>query len=54
MTIFQQGATIVPDIVTEADEARILLRIAQAPWTTDLSRRVQHYVLRRPILTPQY
>ncbi|MDE0407589.1 MAG: hypothetical protein OXN81_06975 [Alphaproteobacteria bacterium] len=43
MTIFQQGATIVPDIVTEAEEARILLRIAQAPWMTDLSRRVQHY-----------
>ena len=43
MTIFQQGAMIVPDIVTEAEEARILLRIAQAPWMTDLSRRVQHY-----------
>ena len=43
MTIFQQGATIVPDIVTEAEEARILLRISQAPWMTDLSRRVQHY-----------
>ena len=43
MTIFNQGATIVPDIVTEAEEQRILMRIADAPWLTDLSRRVQHY-----------
>ncbi|MCY4547192.1 MAG: alpha-ketoglutarate-dependent dioxygenase AlkB, partial [Defluviicoccus sp.] len=32
-----------PDIVTEAEQQRILLRISQAPWMTDLSRRVQHY-----------
>ena len=43
MTIFNHGAALVPDIVTEAEEERILLRIAQAPWMTDLSRRVQHY-----------
>ena len=43
MTIFHQGAAIVPDIVTEAEERRILTRIADAPWLTDLSRRVQHY-----------
>ena len=43
MTIFYEGATLVPDIVTEAEEERILLRISQAPWMTDLSRRVQHY-----------
>ena len=46
MTIFDHGAAIVPDIVTEAEEQRILLRIAQAPWLTDLSRRVQHYGFR--------
>jgi len=43
MTIFDQGAALVPDIVTEAEEERILLHISQAPWLTDLSRRVQHY-----------
>ena len=43
MTIFDHGAALVPDIVTEAEEERILLRISQAPWLTDLSRRVQHY-----------
>ena len=46
MTIFHDGATIVPDIVTEAEEQRILLRIAQAPWMSDLSRRAQHYGFR--------
>ena len=43
MSIFDEGAAIVPDIVTEAEERRILMRIADAPWLTDLSRRVQHY-----------
>ena len=43
MTVFRQGAALVPDIVTEAEEERILLRISEAPWMTDLSRRVQHY-----------
>ena len=43
MTIFDRGATLVPDIVTQDEEERILLRISQAPWMTDLSRRVQHY-----------
>ena len=46
MNIFDQGARLVPDIVTEAEERRILLRISQAPWLTDLSRRVQHYGFR--------
>ena len=43
MSIFQEGARLVPGIVTEAEERRILMRIADAPWITDLSRRVQHY-----------
>ncbi len=42
-SIFAQGAVIVPDFVTPAEEERILLRISQAPWMTELSRRVQHY-----------
>ena len=41
MTIFHQGAAPVPDIVIEAEEERILRHISQAPWLTDLSRRVQ-------------
>jgi len=45
-TVFAQGATLVPDVVTEAEEERILLRISQASWMTDLSRRVQHYGFR--------
>ena len=42
-SIFAQGAVIVPDFVTPAEEERLLLRIDQAPWMTELSRRVQHY-----------
>ena len=43
MTVFNQGAAIVPDILTVAEEQRVLMRIANAPWLSDLSRRVQHY-----------
>ncbi len=46
MSIFDHGAALVPDVITEAEEERILLRISQAPWLTDLSRRVQHYGFR--------
>ena len=46
MTIFDQGARLVPDVVTEAEERRILLRISEAAWLADLSRRVQHYGFR--------
>ena len=42
-SIFDAGAYILPDFITPAEEDRILLRIAQAPWITDLRRRVQHY-----------
>ena len=42
-SVFAHGAVIVPDFVTPAEEERILLRIAQAPWMTELRRRVQHY-----------
>ena len=31
-SIFADGAVLVPDFVTPAEEARILLRIAEAPW----------------------
>ena len=42
-SIFAQGAAIVPDFITPAEETRILQRIHEAPWLGDLSRRVQHY-----------
>ena len=42
-SIFAHGPVIVPDFVTPAEEARILLRIAEAPWLTEHRRRVQHY-----------
>ena len=42
-SIFAHGAVIVPNFVTPAEEERILLRIARAPWMTELRRRVQHY-----------
>ena len=42
-SIFAHGAVIVPDFVTPAEEARLLLRITEAPWMTDIGRRVQHY-----------
>ena len=42
-SVFAQGAVIVPDFVTPAEEARILRRIGEAPWLAELSRRVQHY-----------
>ena len=53
MSIFDHGATLVPDVVTEAEEERILLRISQAPWMTDLSRRVQHYGYRYDYRQPR-
>ena len=46
MTVFDHGAALVPDIVTEAEEERVLLRISEAPWMTNLNRRVQHYGFR--------
>ena len=42
-SIFHHGARIVPDFITVPEEERILLRISQASWLTELSRRVQHY-----------
>ena len=45
-SIFAAGAVLVPDFVTPAEEARLLLRIAEAPWLPELSRRVQHYGFR--------
>ncbi len=45
-SIFRHGARIVPDFITPAEEERIILRISQASWLTDLSRRVQHYGFR--------
>lgn len=45
-SVFTHGAVLITDFVTPAEEARILMRIAEAPWLTELSRRVQHYGFR--------
>ena len=37
-SIFAHGAVIVPDFVTPAEEARLLLRIAEAPWMSNSPR----------------
>ena len=42
-SIFASGAVLIHAFITPAEEQRILERIADAPWLTDLSRRVQHY-----------
>ena len=44
--ILEDGALVVRDFVTPAEERRILERIASAPWLRDLNRRVQHYGFR--------
>ena len=49
--ILAQGALLVRDFVTPAEERRILQRIAEAPWLRDLNRRVQHYGV--PVRLPQ-
>ena len=46
-SIFAHGAVIVPDFVTPAEEARILLRIAEAPWMTE--HRPPRAALRLPL-----
>ena len=44
MSIFDEGGRIVPDLNHRGRGSnRILLRIGEAPWLADLSRRVQHY-----------
>ena len=41
--ILPPGARLVRDFVTPAEERRLLLRIGEASWLSDLNRRVQHY-----------
>ena len=50
--ILAQGALLVRDFVTPAEERRILQRIAGAPWLRDLNRRVQHYGFRYDYTNP--
>ena len=45
-SIFDQGATLLPDLVTEPEERRLLQRIYEAPWSSEIGRRVQHYGFR--------
>ena len=42
-SIFDAGAVLIPNFVSEAEETRLLQRIDEAEWISDLSRRVQHY-----------
>ncbi len=50
--ILPPGALLVRDFVTPAEERRLLLRIGQAPWLSDLNRRVQHYGFRYDYRNP--
>ena len=50
--ILDHGATVVRDFVTPAEERRILQRFAEAPWSRDLNRRVQHYGFRYDYRSP--
>ena len=50
--ILSQGALLVRDFVTPAEERRILQRIAETPWLRDLNRRVQHYGVRYDYRNP--
>ena len=45
-------ALLVPDFVTPAEERRLLLRIGETPWLSDLNRRVQHYGFRYSYRNP--
>ena len=50
--ILDDGARLVRDFVTPAEERRILQRIGEAPWLRDLDRRVQHYGFRYDYRNP--
>ena len=50
--ILEDGALVVRDFVTPAEERRILQRFAEAPWSRDLNRRVQHYGFRYDYRSP--
>ena len=50
--ILPPGAVLVRDFVTPAEERRLLLRIGEAPWLSDLNRRVQHYGFRYDYSNP--
>ena len=45
-SIFDKGATLLPDLVTEPEERRLPQRIYHAPWSSEIGRRVQHYGFR--------
>ena len=42
-SIFDHGAQVLTNIMTEAEERRLLQRIYEAPWSSEIGRRVQHY-----------
>ena len=43
---FDEGVRLGSDLATEPKERRILMRIGEALWLTEFSRRVQHYGFR--------
>ena len=42
-SIFTAGAELLLNVISEAEERRLLQRIYEAPWSTEIGRRVQHY-----------
>ena len=42
-SIFTAGAELLLNVISEAEERRLLQRIHEAPWSTEIGRRVQHY-----------
>ena len=43
MSILDEGATLIHDVMTVGEEAKLVWLIDQAPWSNALRRRVQHY-----------
>jgi alkylated DNA repair dioxygenase AlkB len=42
-TVLPSGLFLTPDFITEAEERELVLWLDQQPWSTELSRRTQHY-----------
>ena len=63
LSIFAAGAELLLNVINEAEERRLLQRIYDAPWSTEIGRRVQHYGFRydyrarndvRPLPAPSF
>ena len=42
-SIFEEGAVLIEEFVSEEEEHAIIEAIGREPWLSDLRRRVQHY-----------